>query len=148
MGFAKRLWEEEQARGWSSLPEEKYVCDLCVDDYALIEVIQENVISHDCSYCGRSSTEPIAAPIDDLFTAIGLGICSEWTDPVNWLPQEEGEYVFKEQIRDAWDLFRQRGHEVVHVAGARAKQLEATRLGEVVEGLIDNAVNNSIPDFF
>jgi hypothetical protein len=92
-------------RGWSS-PGDTYVCDRCVDDYALRRLIREQAQSLQCDYCTRRARKnPIAAPIDDLFEAIADGLATEWGDPneegVAW---DSGEGGWQGDVIDTYDL--------------------------------------------
>jgi len=89
MGFIKELSIE----GINYI--DKYVCDECLEDYAIKKYIQKNVISETCDYCGRSSSEdkPIAAPLHEVVSFILEGIKYEWDEPgncVGWCSQDGG----------------------------------------------------------
>lgn len=104
MGYAKRLMEEQEARGWFLVDDEKSVC---VSEPALHALIERDARQLGCSYCGRSSDEAIAIPVNDLFSAITDGIRSEWTSPENELPSDGGEYVFNESIVSSDELLHE-----------------------------------------
>lgn len=94
--------EEDEERGWSSAGE-KYVCADHVEDYALAELIAENVADAQCTYCGGEN----AAPIDVLIERIGSSLPAEWgnadDEGVGW----EGGYVGK--TYDTYDLITEAG---------------------------------------
>jgi hypothetical protein len=84
--------EEEQERGWRSI--DKNICVDCVHEPALKRIIEENAIEAACDYCGRDASEKLAVcDSDDVMDAIGEGFHYEYSDPVNELGWDEGEYV-------------------------------------------------------
>src|ERR1035437_1524429 len=95
MGIAKRLWEEEQARRYSST--DKFVCARCFDDYAIKDFIKANASVKQCSFCShRNPRKNIAAPGNAVLEFILRGIDSEYDDADSHaLPydSEEGEYM-------------------------------------------------------
>ncbi len=62
MGQAKRFWMEEQARLYHSSDDS--VCPDCFHDSGLQGFIQDNLECEECSICGRTADEPIAARAD------------------------------------------------------------------------------------
>jgi len=60
MGRAKEEWARQCELGYSSVGE-KFVCPECFEDYAIREFVVAHASSEECSYCGKSATEPIAA---------------------------------------------------------------------------------------
>lgn len=105
MGIAKSLWIEEQERGWSSI-EDAFVCEECVFDYALKELVRDNVQSPECTYCGRTSTgDPIAADMNCLMEVVYAGICTEWGDPNSeGVIYESAEGGWQGEVIDSWTL--------------------------------------------
>lgn len=99
MGRAKELLLEQQARGWYGIPN-KFVCDNCVNDYALQEIIRTKATQCSCSYCGRKSRHAIAAKFDDLAQALMAGLRSEYGDP-----NEEGVPWDKGWVGDVIDTY-------------------------------------------
>jgi hypothetical protein len=89
MGLAKRLYEEQLERGWSSVG--KYICADCLSSSPLKEVVAENVEETHCDYCERETEEPIAADTDVVMTHIGESLRTEYTDPANVLYYETAE---------------------------------------------------------
>jgi HEPN/RES N-terminal domain 1/RES domain len=102
VGLAKRQMEENEERGWSSAGD-KYVCAKHVEDYALAELIAENVTSAPCTYCGGEG----AAHIDVLIERIGSSLPEEWgnadEEGVAW----DGGYVGKPY--DTYELITEAG---------------------------------------
>lgn len=85
---------------------EKHVCERCIDDYALQELINQGAVSSKCDYCAAvSEGEAIAAPISELMPRILEGLLTEWADPgdeaVPW-DSEEGRYIVP--VYDSYDL--------------------------------------------
>ena len=94
MGIMKSRMIEEQARGWSSF-DDKFACPECFDDPDIREFVQQSVSEHECTYCGKSSTEePIAADMNEIMEFIMEGIQVEWGDPndegMSWESAEGG----------------------------------------------------------
>ena len=68
MGRAKHEWIEAQERGWSA--PETFVCSDCVGDEFLAEVVDASACETECSYCDTSSTEAIAAPLEEIMVHV------------------------------------------------------------------------------
>lgn len=104
MARAKHMWKRiDTAR--DDIPD-KYVCPNCIDDYAVREFIEENAVKEQCSYCSNRSSDPTAAPLEDVIEFVLEGIWTEWDDPascVGW----EGGWVGAEVI-DSDELIRYR----------------------------------------
>ena len=106
MGYMKRLWEEQIARGFDFVGD-KYVCADCFNDYAIRKFINDNAKEKVCSYCGAHSSEPIAAYIDEIIGFIVEGIESEWGDPDNeGVPYETAEGGYQGKVIDSYDLIK------------------------------------------
>lgn len=105
MGRAKRDWEARIARGHDYVGG-KSVCSNCFEDYAIHEFINKNAVEQACDYCGNRSSEPIAAPLEDVIDFLLEGIGMEWDDPVNCVGWEDG-WVGVEVI-DSDELIRDR----------------------------------------
>ncbi|MGC2742712.1 MAG: HEPN-associated N-terminal domain-containing protein [Candidatus Angelobacter sp.] len=91
MGYAKRLWEDEQGRRYSHT--DKSVCDRCFDDYAIKAFIRGNASSRACSFCNRRNIRRnIAASGDAVLEFILEGIDSEYDDAdTHALPYDDEE---------------------------------------------------------
>ena len=103
MGRAKEQWMEEQERGWSSC-DDKFVCDECVHDEFLQDIVRSHLESDTCDFCGRTEGEPIAAPADSVLEAVCTAFYSVYTDPVHvagYSSQEGGYLVPTLEIYDA-----------------------------------------------
>lgn len=106
--------------------EEKYVCPACIDDYAIQEFIRNNAVESECSYCGKSSDQEIAASLDEVVDFILDGIWTEWDDPANCVGWEGG-WVGAEVI-DSDELIRYR-------VGLDSSNEDV--LDDIVEALVD-----------
>lgn len=71
-----------------------YVCETCIEDSALQEVVQDHAISNRCDYCEREAESPIACEVSDVIERLRFAIEQEYNDPVSELPydSEEGDY--------------------------------------------------------
>jgi RES domain-containing protein len=75
MGQAKHEWMEAQERGWSA--PDKFVCQNCVEDSYLKQLIAMNLTGNLCDYCGEAAE---AAPVECLMEAISYGLHTEFND--------------------------------------------------------------------
>lgn len=74
---------------------DKHVCSDCFSDECIKGFIESQAESLKCDFCGKESTEPIAADIDEVIEYIRDCISTEWGYPDDELvPVEDGEYVF------------------------------------------------------
>jgi RES domain-containing protein len=97
MGLAKAAWLEAEERGWDA--PDKVVCDRCLEDKYLRQLIVENADHRRCNYCGRSSRKAIAAPVEVLMAPIAHALYSHFADPASaGLPRDDGEWVGGEAI--------------------------------------------------
>ena len=76
---------------------ETFVCADCVVDDALVKVVNDNLDSTKCDYCGKVSEDLIAAPFNDVMERIYDSICTEYADAqdIN-LPWVEGGWMIGE----------------------------------------------------
>jgi len=104
MGFAKELWQQQQDQGFDFVGD-KYVCAECFGDCVIQEFIDDNAEAKTCSYCGNSSSRPIAAHMDTVMAFILEGIEFEWGDPDNeGVLYETAEGGYQGKVIDSWDL--------------------------------------------
>jgi RES domain-containing protein len=98
MGFAKRLWMEEQARGWGS--SDKNVCADCFEDPYLKTLVQENLATDKCDYCLQNNEKKkIAAPLDSLMKPISSALRRYFEEPGSaGVPRDDGEWVDEERF--------------------------------------------------
>jgi HEPN/RES N-terminal domain 1/RES domain len=109
VGGAKRLWEEEQERGWRSTG--KYICVECVHEPALKRIVEENGIEATCDYCGREGSDELAVcDSDAVMETIGESLHFEYGHPIEELPWDEGEYVGRHFDTD--DLLEELGEDI------------------------------------
>jgi hypothetical protein len=84
----------------------KYVCQNCIRNYPLQEVIKQGAIESKCDYCEEiADDELIAADLSELMPRIRESLQTEWADPMDegvpW-DQEEGRYIVP--VYDSYDL--------------------------------------------
>jgi len=72
---------------------EGYVCPACLDDTALKEFIETKAAKEECSFCGATSDEAIAAPLHDLVSFMERCLFKEYDDPVNCMGIDDGEFI-------------------------------------------------------
>lgn len=72
MGFAKRMWEEEQARVYKSSSDT--VCTDCFDDPGIRAFIEDNLQANVCSVCGKECDGEIAAAADGVLQLRTIGM--------------------------------------------------------------------------
>ncbi len=94
MGGAKEAWMEQMERGWDSVGD-KNVCEKCLPEPDLADLIRQKALSTQCSYCRRNDISPIAAEMDEILSVICEGIEYEWMDPADGVPYNgrEGGYL-------------------------------------------------------
>jgi hypothetical protein len=103
MGYWKDRMMQEQARGYSSVDDDKAVCAKCFEDEAIQQFVRDNATEKKCSYCGRRSKKPIATPMNDVLDLIGEGLHCEYADPIEENARDDGEWVI--EPRDTADVF-------------------------------------------
>lgn len=93
MGGAKTEMMEADERGWST--DEKFVCDDCVEDEHLKQVIR-SAANHDvCDYCGRKGTE-CAAPLENMVEAVADTLTYYFAEPTEaGVPRDDGEWLIE-----------------------------------------------------
>lgn len=83
---------------------DKHVCSDCFGDECIKAFIESQAESLKCDFCGKESTEPIAADIDEVIEYIRDCISTEWGNPDDeGVPVEDGQYVF--HVTDSYELF-------------------------------------------
>lgn len=95
MGIEKSRMMEADERGWYEPA--GYVCDECVDDEFLKEVIKENACRRECDYCGRRTRAHSAAPVAMLMEPIGSTVFYYYNDPTQAMMSWDYE-------EDSWPL--------------------------------------------
>lgn len=87
-----------------------YVCESCIEDPDLQEVVRKNVISEECDYCGRCEEQPIACELSDVLERIRFVVGQYYTDPANFVYWDGREGGWQgHPVHDAWDLFENIG---------------------------------------
>lgn len=114
MGIAKRMWEEEQGRGYS-LNKGKTVCTECFEDYGIKKFIIKSNTHSSCSYC-EVYDDIVACSLDELIEHLLTSIYHEWGDPANeGLPYETREGGWQvASVNNTWELFFNAGLNNVH----------------------------------
>lgn len=141
MGFAKRVWEQEQSQGWSFT--DQLVCSKCVVEDALKAVVASDEESDNtCDFCGRSP----AAPLDTLLEGFVNGLRNVYgnADDVG-VPYSsaEGGYVgaatwdTHDLIEMYYDVF---GHEDLPEAVAAAIELSMWAEQDFIADHMDEAL--------
>jgi hypothetical protein len=95
MGFWKERQLEQDELGLSA-PMGYYVCDRCLDDYALEALIRRQATELECSFCGRRESAPIAADSDQILEHIAMCVHRQWDSPEAVLyhdPESESGYA-------------------------------------------------------
>lgn len=83
---------------------DKHVCSDCVGDECIRGFIESQAESLKCGFCGKESSEPIAADINEIIEYILDCVSTEWGNPDDeGVPVEGGEYVWP--VTDSYDLF-------------------------------------------
>ena len=92
MGLAKQEGIEARERGWSG-PDDKLVCADCVDDTYLKSVVEAHMAGTTCSYCERTDSKAIAAPVEVLIDAVFNTVCYLFSEPTEaGVPSEGGAF--------------------------------------------------------
>jgi len=93
MGYAKRMWMEEEARCYHTSSDA--VCADCFDDAGLSAFIEGNLEAKACSVCGRTSDHKIAASADKVLQFYLEKIYEHYEDAADTAPWdgEEGGYM-------------------------------------------------------
>jgi len=95
MGREKARMMEADERGWYA--PDGYVCDDCVEDNFLKEIIQENACQRVCDYCGRRTRAHSAAPVEVLMEPIASAVFYYYNDPTESMMSWDYE-------EDSWPL--------------------------------------------
>ena len=93
---------ERDERGWEA--PDRHVCKDCVEDDYLQSLIETAATENECDYCGNSSEEVIAAPLEVILPSIAGALFSRFAEPgAAGLPRDSGEWVGEEHITDTSD---------------------------------------------
>lgn len=88
------------------------VCDACVGEEALQQVVRDHAQAVRCDFCGRESDEPIAADLEPFFEAFERGLAVDWDDANNFMPRDGGDWAFPDSTTDIWDMLDDLGIEL------------------------------------
>jgi len=112
MGAAKRDMMRRDELGYSLGPD-THVCMTCIEDSALGEIVEANLASDTCDYCGRMNKQKlIAAPLNDVIEHIAVCINRDYTIPENELPHDSAEGGFQGTVMTGSELFDDIGFSV------------------------------------
>jgi len=89
MGLVKRLWMEEQERLYHQ--SDDAVCSDCFDDLGIKAFIEDNIECNECSVCGRTDEEPIAATADKVMEFFLERVGRYYEDANNSAPYSSAE---------------------------------------------------------
>jgi len=83
----------------------RYVCENCVEDDHLAEVIHEHQVEEaTCSYCDALDAEVALSDLDDVIAYIRQRIEEEWCDPAEELPYEGREGGYQGEVLDTREV--------------------------------------------
>lgn len=110
MSFAKRMMEDIEQRGWTSVGAS--VCPECLDDRVLKAAAKRAADAFACDFCDETSdVEPLAAPVDVILPLIVDGLRAEYEDPIEQVPYDSSEGGWQVvEPQDTWDVLQD--HEV------------------------------------
>lgn len=101
MGRAKRMWEEEMARGYSGVGD-AHVCERCVGDDGLKKFVRMNRLSGTCSYCQRVVK---VCSMDSVIAHVVYSLNLEFGEPANeGLAYETREGGYQGSVFTIWEL--------------------------------------------
>ena len=108
-------WKEIHERLGSS-PEshkDEYVCIFCVEDDGLRGFIEREAYANACTFCGKESTDPIAASLIEVLLYINECLSREYDAPEEQLPHESAEGGYMGQVLTTRDLLEEHlGHDL------------------------------------
>ncbi len=103
MGREKARMIEADERGWYT--PDGYVCDDCVEDYFLKEIIRVNACQRVCDYCGRRTRAHSAAPVEILMEPIASAVFYYFNNPVDaCTPYDSSEGGWLIESADTYDV--------------------------------------------
>jgi len=103
MGYEKDRMIQEEEQGWCF--REGNVCDRCISDPYLRDMVRTRASELDCSFCGRSSRKtPISIPFNDVMEVIGGAVSQYFDRAVNCLGYCSAEGGYLGTTYDSWDL--------------------------------------------
>jgi hypothetical protein len=110
MGYWKeRLIEAAESGLVVEAADDKFVCAECVRDESLRDVVAESVADDTCTFCGATSDEGVAAPLEALVDHIAQCMRLHYEDAANALPHESAEGGYQGPSLDTWDVLDEIG---------------------------------------
>jgi RES domain-containing protein len=92
MGQAKHEWMRADERGFTA--PDTQVCDRCVEDPFLKDLVRNNAGARRCDYCHWTSRKAIAADAETVIEAIGAAVHHLYADPTHaGVPYDDGFVV-------------------------------------------------------
>ena len=104
MGYMKRLLQEQEERGYS-ITENRYVCQNCVTDPVLAEILAAATVDDICSYCANKT----AAHISVLLSEVVEAIREDYDHPANVLPYDSSEGRYHGPVYDRYEILDELG---------------------------------------
>ena len=102
MGLAKRLWMEQLAKGYTP-PDDRFVCQACIKDQCLSQILKAASEEVSCSYCDSPNAAHISVLIDEIMDAIK----EDFDDPADELPYDGKEGGWQGTVYDNWEILDQ-----------------------------------------
>ncbi len=91
VGLAKAEWIEAQERGWSA--PDTHVCDSCVEDSHLKDLVRKMVSAYTCDYCGRHAAQAIAAEASVVIEAVYDTVHTYYGEPTDAGVPYDGGFI-------------------------------------------------------
>lgn len=107
MGLAKRALEEEEARGWRSMPE--FVCQECVTDLFLRRIVEKFEEDEQCTFCNGTKFANRATPVDVLLEAVADGLNAEYENPLEQVGWDSEERAYHLPTTETADILSEEG---------------------------------------
>ena len=104
MGYMKRLLEEQEKQGYSAT-EDRFVCQYCVTDQFLAEILTAATVDRICSYCGNKTAAHISVLLDEIVQAIR----EDYDHPGNELPYDGAEGGYQGRVYDSTEILEELG---------------------------------------
>ena len=105
MGLTKRTWMDQLEKGYTA-PADLFVCQACLADQYLSEILDAASEEVCCSYCDSTSAAHISILIDEIMAAIR----EDFGDPTNELPYDSKEGGWQGSVYDNYEILDQLDH--------------------------------------
>jgi hypothetical protein len=127
MGYWKeRLLEASEGGLVAGAADDKSVCADCFRDESLRAVVADAIGDETCSFCGATSEDGVAAPLEAVVDHVSQCIHQHYEDAANSLPYESAEGGYQGPALDTWEVLDEMGLEDA-VADGRDDLVEAIR---------------------